>query len=740
MIGTVARSQAPASLLEPPVLTLPSGPSVIIVSSDEQEKIGSSFRARGNVTVHYQDMLIKADEIWGNYDTREVEGQGNVYFQQGTQQVWGRRFQFNLGTKTGVFFNARGKVNPGLIFEAEKIERFAPDKYRVISGKVTACEDNIPKWSFRVHNAVLSVDHHLTAQNTSFWIKKVPVFIFPYLVVPARDSGRQTGFLIPSMGNSTIRGRSFHESFFLTMGRSADLLATGEYFSKRGMAGGWEFRARPSEQSHIYAQGLFAREYLLPESQQNNGQSARIIADNRFDNGFRAVADIDLVSSQAFRQLYGDSFATIVRPDKISLAYLSKDYRDFSLSFLGERRLNRFSGFDQIPTNNVMIRSLPAVELSGPSRPLHKWPVFFSFDVEAAALSRSTTLENGDSLQGGLETSPFVGRIDLYPRLTIPTLRLPESTWTNSISLRETYYTDKFDSTLPGQIRPEGIARTSFYWESNWRGPELEKTFLSGGTRFKHVVGPEVTYRYIAGSHNFDEILRFDERDALGDTSEMEYRLSNRFYSRKASSDNTESAHEFLDVEIGQKYFFDPTFGGALENGRRNSFFPLYSLSAFAYADGIRHFSPLVARIRFTPHAHYTADFRMDYDPAINQIRATSVAGSVRFNENFLMATYYNTSNLPPTQVGSNQLRATLGHGNSTRRGFNVAYSLVFDFRQSVTQYSTAQVAYNWDCCGIALEQRRYNVGIRVESQTRFSFWLKNVGSLGNLRKQERIF
>jgi LPS-assembly protein len=148
----------------------------------------------------------------------------------------------------------------------------------------------------------------------------------------------------------------------------------------------------------------------------------------------------------------------------------------------------------------------------------------------------------------------------------------------------------------------------------------------------------------------------------------------------------------------------------------------------------------LIARIRYTPRAHYTADFRMDYDPTINQIRATSVAGAVRFKENFLMATYYNTSDLPPTQVGSNQLRATLGHGNSTRRGFNVAYSLIFDFRQSVTQYSTTQIGYNWDCCGIALEQRRYNVGIRVESQIRFGFWLKNVGSLGNLRKQERIF
>jgi LPS-assembly protein len=733
-------AQADKALLEPPVFTLPTGPGVITVTAEEQEKVGPNFHARGNVVVRYQDVVLKSDEMWGNQETRDVEGKGNVYFEQGTQQVWGVSFKYNLVTKTGLFIDAHGRVNPGLLFKAEKVDKFAPDKYRIFSGTVTACEDKTPKWSFRVRNAVLDVDHHVTAKNTTFWVRRLPVFFFPFMVVPARDTGRQTGFLIPSTGNSSIRGRSFHESFFLTLGRSADLLTTGEYFSKRGIAAGWEFRARFSENSHIYAQGLIAREYLLPPDQQTNGESARIIADHRFGEGFRAVADIDLISSQEFRQLYGDSFATIVRPDKISLAYLSKDYRDFSLSFLGERRLNRFSGFDEIPTNNVLIRTMPAVELLVPSRPLRKWPLFFSFDVQTAGLARSTELEDGQPLPGSVKTSPFVERIDFFPRLLIPTLRLPYTTWTNSVSLRETYYSERYDAASTTLTQPQGVSRTAFSWESEWRGPEVEKTFQAGDLRIKHVAGPEVTYRYITGSHNFDEILRFDERDPLGDTNEVEYRFSNRFYSRKSSPDKGESAREFLDIDIAQKYFFDPTFGGALVPGTRNSFFPLYSISAFAYADGLRRFSPLVARIRFTPRAHYTADFRMDYDPVINQIRATSVAGSVRFKENFLMTTYYNTSNLPPTQVGSNQIRATVGHGSSTRKGFNVAYSLVFDFRQSVTQYSTTQVTYNWDCCGISLEQRRYNVGIRVESQTRFGFWLKNVGALGNLRKQERIF
>jgi LPS-assembly protein len=729
---------------EPPAsqdLQLPAGPEVITIhAADWQEKIGPHFHAKGKVEVHYRDVVLKADEIWGDEETRDVEGKGRVSFRQGNQHVEGTSFVYNLKNKTGTFYRARGKIDPGLIFDSEVVEKLGEGKYRIKRGVVTACEDKIPKWSFVVQDAVFQADEHVTAKNTTLRIKKIPVFFFPYLIAPIREQDRQTGFLLPSTGNSSSRGRSFSDSFYLTLGRSADLLTTAEYFSKRGISSQMEFRAKPTPQSNIYAQGVLAREYLLPPEQRTNGESARIIADNRFQNGFRAVADIDLVSSQAFRQLYGDSFATIIRPDKVSVAYLSKNYRSFSLNFLGERRLNRFAAYLDDPSNNVVIRKIPSVNFSGPSRRLRSWPLFFSFDLQADGLARSTLAEGGDHLPQGLETAPLVGRMDLFPRLTLPVVRSPVWSWTNSFSLRETVYSQQMNPANSTEVTSKALFRTAFFLESQWKGPGIERIYDREKNKVKHVVTPEVTYRYITGSDNFGEAIRFDDRDALANSSEIECLVNNRFYSRKKGAGDSGQGREFLMVQFGQKYFFDPTFGGALVPGKRNVFFPLYSQSAFAYADSNRRFSPVITRLRFTPAQHYAADFRLDYDPLLGKMRAASVAGSLRFTENFLMMTYYTTRNLPPNQVGSNQLRATLGRGNSARKGLNAAFAIVYDFRESRTQYSTTQIAYNWDCCGISLEQRRYNVGIRVESQTRFSFWLKNVGSFGNLRKQEQIF
>jgi len=74
------------------------------ISAIEQRRIGKhELRATGEVKVRYQDMLLKADEVWGNTLTQDVEGQGNVYFEQGQQKIWGERFKFNLRTKTGSF-------------------------------------------------------------------------------------------------------------------------------------------------------------------------------------------------------------------------------------------------------------------------------------------------------------------------------------------------------------------------------------------------------------------------------------------------------------------------------------------------------------------------------------------------------------------------------------------------------------------------------------------------------------
>jgi len=693
----------------------------VTIRAVEQRRIGKhDFKATGQVEIHYLDMHLKADEVQGNNETQDVQGQGNVYFEQGAQKIWAERFTFNLATKTGTFYQVKGRADPGFIFEAAEVEKLTEDKYRVKDGYVTACEDKVPKWSFRVPEAFFRLDHQVTLRHTIFRIKKIPLFYSPYLYAPITQTKRQTGFLIPSTGSSTTRGRSVSDAFFLTLGRSADLLATAEYYSLRGMAGGLEFNARPSERSRIFAHGFFAKDRL-----GQGGQSAQIISDTQFENGFRAVADVYAVSSPVFRQVYGDSFYNIVRPDEVSSGFLTRNFSTYSFNVFGERRLTEF------PDRAVTSRTFPSFNLSGHSRQVKDWPLYLSFDASIEGLSRS---------DGHRSTPPVVQRFDVNPRLTLPIIKSRVFSFTPSFGFRQTFYSDQESPEAPTGISPKNLVRSAFDFEGRFNGPSFEKVFESGERRYKHVVESEVVYRYIDGVSEFDRVIRFDEHDILSDSNEVEYSINNRFFSRRSTSDGGTTTSEFLSVRIGQKYFFDPTFGGALVPGQRNVFFPLNTLTAFAFEDAYRRFSPIITRIRFTPARRYEADFRMDYDQQAHKIRAASVSGSVYTNFGFVALTYYNTRNLPPTQFPSNQIRATVAYGNSTRLGLNAAFSSNYDFNSRTLQYSTSQLAYNWDCCGVALEYRQFDFGFRNESQVRFSFSLKNIGSFGNLRNQERLF
>ena len=68
---------------------------------------------------------------------------------------------------------------------------------------------------------------------------------------------------------------------------------------------------------------------------------------------------------------------------------------------------------------------------------------------------------------------------------------------------------------------------------------------------------------------------------------------------------------------------------------------------------------------------------------------------------------------------------------DSPSRGLSAATSIGFDAETRKLQFATAQTSYNWDCCGVTLEYRRYAIAnVRNENLFRFTFSLANIGSV----------
>ena len=132
----------------------------------------------------------------------------------------------------------------------------------------------------------------------------------------------------------------------------------------------------------------------------------------------------------------------------------------------------------------------------------------------------------------------------------------------------------------------------------------------------------------------------------------------------------------------------------------------------------------------------------LEYDPQLQKITVIGSLVKIKpYSEFFATVAHFRFQDDPALQPLSNQVRALFGYGSLNRKGFNATAGISYDITNGVLQNQIAQINYNGGCCGIALEYRRINLGaVRTENQFRIAFIIANLGTFGNIRRQEKIF
>lgn len=733
----------------------------VVILAERQQKAGSVFTLSGNVEIRYRGITFFADEVTYDEEKQTIEARGHVVFEHGDDRIEAREGRYDLKTQTGEFAGVEGTVgvppkpseahlvteNP-YYFEAERVERRGDGSYVIHHGWVTNCKRGSPKWRLKVARASIRPGKDVRVYRAVFLVKGVPLFVMPYWWMSADPSPRKSGFLMPQFGNDSRRGPNFGGSFYWAINPHSDLTVGAQVFSTGGWTQTGAFRARPTEDSSITVDyfGAEAGDLALEDVLKNkrgvsvSGQFAELKLENRWKNGVRGVADIGFLSSLRFRQRFAETFNDAVVSEVRADAFLSVNPGTDSFNVFVSRYqnfLNASPGMAE-PETSVTLLAAPGVSFSRRPRLVSRGkgiPVYYSFDAEVAGWRRD---------EPRFKTPELVQRLDFYPRVTIP-LRLGYFHLTPTFGLRATRYGARLGEDLalpPGRqtiVLNQALRRFTQEATVELGFPSFARVFGGSGSRFKHVVEPQVTYRYLNGVRTFDEILRFDENDLVTDTHEVEYSLTQRFFFRPAG--DGKQAREVIRWTLRQKYFIDPAFRGALEPGKRNVFAALISLTPFAFADGRRRFSPVISDFRFTGRRH-EADFRADYDTDKSRLVATRLRLGTHLTELFrLSATHFATRNNPILQPRSNQLRLQGRYGSTFRRGWNGLAALSWNLENDFFQSMVGQLSYNWDCCGVAFEFRRLGLGaVRSENEYRFSFTLANVGSFGTVRREQRLY
>jgi LPS-assembly protein len=764
--------------LAPPKVVIKARPegggerNVEIKALDQHDE-GNVVVAIGRVEVFDGKTLIIADRITYNKVTSDVLAEGNVYLVEQGQRLTGEVLEFNYKTRRGVMSDPTAFTNTTpdgttVVIDALRAQKTGEDTYNLEHAVLTACQEKSPKWSFTAKRARVRLDHRAKVYNAFFRIKNVPVLWVPYASISISKKDRSSGLLTPSSGQSSIKGRTLHLGYFQTLGRSADVLVRTDLFSKRGVGVGFDFRAKPDQNSHIaFGSFLVVDRALGPKFDpacdratlgdkcklpNQGGSSFYADAVQYFKNGFVAVADVNITSSFVFRQVFSDNVLNAISPEERSVFYLNKNWRSYSFNAeLGEQSVFVANSSDLFQrTSIVKTRQLPSVEFSQRDSKLsEKFPVYFSFGAALDGVQRVEA--TGDKVD--LKSPSIVERLDLSPRLTFPLKSFAGFTLTPSVGVRSTFYSDSIDP-VQRQFVGQNLLRNYADLDMDLRAPGLAKVFRHGdGTPwFKHVIEPFVEYRRIKGIDDFDRTPLIDERDLVADTNEVEYGVTNRFFvKRKTGDDSAPQTHELLSFTVAQKYFFDPTFGGALLRGQRNQFFPINTLSGFAFEGVERDVSPLNLKVRLYPTSTLSADLRLNYDTRFHSLRDFIVSSGFGKGIFSIGQTWYYTRRIEddklrgdqllsdPTTFPGNQFDFSASVGNRAHGPYS-SFTISYDFRDQLFNgqprdrrfiYLTTTSGWAWNCCGVEVQHMTFNAGNRNESRFVFAFTLKGIGTFG---------
>jgi len=767
-----------------PVPPEQTGETVSIVS-DMQTKTGTIYAAEGNVVLTYKDYVLHADKLTYDAATGRTTAEGHLLLTGGAdhEEIHASHGELNMQAETGHFYDVAGTAgvketgtkvvyttaNP-FLFSGKEVTKLGPEHYEVYGGSITSCQLPHPDWLISASKMTV-VDDKVHGYNSLFRLRGMPVFYLPYVTHPVDTTSRQSGFLIPVLGQSSSKGFIIGEQLYWAIDRSTDMTVGAQYYSLRGWAQSADFRHRGVGENFFTARynGLLDRG--LPQAGgppiNQGGEDVTLDARHDFGVNTRAVADMEYLSSYVYREAFTENFNQAVSSDVSSIAFATHTWNGMAASAMADR----FQDFEStIGGNEIRNFHAPQVEFDALEHRLGRSGFIWNASSSAGLLRRVEGQPDA-VIVGQLDTfrtNGIVSRIDIHPELSYP-IHLGGWTFVPHGGVRETYYSQSQEPYLaPNGLPLEasgGLNRGDVEAGIEINAPVIERDFTSPWIEsllkrdLRHTIEPSLQYRYAGGIDNFLNVLRFDATDIVSDRNELEYSLTQRLFLRQLKTHPCAEnetpppgatacgggSSEWIRWRVSQEYFFDPSFGNAVTPGVRNVLESTLDFSGVAFLTGPRYVSPVISRVRVRTTEHTDVEWDLDYDTVAGRIAASNLYTDIHAGNWFGGLSHARLD--APGEIDSlpvsnfSQFRFLIGYGNPNKSGLSAAANAGLDLLAGQLQYGAIQASYNWGCCGFNVEYRKFELGsVRNENVYRFNFTLAGVGTAGNLRHAEQLF
>jgi LPS-assembly protein len=543
---------------------------------------GGEATVEGNVQVLQGDRELHANHA--HYDPKHntLDVEGGVEYSDPLVHVTGGGGSYtqNVGAE---FNGAQFELHQPPAHGTADFIHLTPDgKIRLDHVRFTTCPKEDPVWQLRANEIILDTHARIgTARQTKIDFKGVPVLYLPYLSFPL-SSDRKSGFLFPTIGNSSTNGLELAIPYYWNIAPNMDATIEPMEYQKRGLDLGGEFRYLTSSQH-----GDLAFDFL-PDDRLDNGQDrshVKLVHVSDLPDDWRLTINAESVSDQEYFQDFSQGTAGT------STAFLERSallsYRDENWRLAGE--LQQFQTL--VPTYILPYIDRPYAEAPrlvadghfamGPAEELQ-----YGFDSELVDFTRP------DGVKGW--------RFDVLPQLSLD-LSAPGYFIRPAVNWRFTQYA--LQDTAPGQDNAPTRELPTASFDT---GLIFERESGSGGSRLL-TLEPRILYVYTPYRPQ-DELPLFDT--ALPDLNMVELFRTNRYVGDDRIGDadqvsvgatsrllDAKDGTQFLAASLGQIYYFKT---------------PRVLLPDEAPVSGS---SDMVAQIALTAYKHWSSSLDVEWDP-----------------------------------------------------------------------------------------------------------------------------
>ena len=465
--------------------------------------------AEGSVEVRYGKLLVRAERIKYDPESRTLFATGKVYVRSEDHdlEVRGSEAFIDLRTEEGYFLDAEGRFRK-FYFSARKIRKIGENEYLVEEGEITTCppEDKEMKLCFgkaRIDSRyVFSYDNSLKLFN-------VPIGYLPIAVFPVGE--RRSGLLPPMIGQSTYSNLIYIQPVYWAISRDKDATLTFDYRDRQAKGIWIEYRQALSVRERIYARFSYYRE-PTPPREWWRGRPVRTFKEDRYRaqlelswRGWRLGLDIPS-DPYFFEDVY---FSREERTVPYTLSYIT--YASVERDYLLFLNLRGYYDLT-FPDNRRTLNLLPEVSFYSRPRRVGSFFVslttsFVNFYREAGLRSRRLIFlpqfqlpfellgirsfasleiinnfyftEGADKKDNRVTSFRFENRVPLHSSLSVGSLLL-----SNTAELVYTFSPENFDNPqfdTFDQITRENNLRLRLSSSLFYNGRTLSTLFLEGG-------------------------------------------------------------------------------------------------------------------------------------------------------------------------------------------------------------------------------------------------------------------